>query len=149
MLSPHGNARYFFDDNRPLWYIFLRYSATTVMYGIFYILYFLGNFRVRVVLRGQYVHRTRKSPDLKLKYEICCVCVFFSHLFWTSNSLEVPAGVTQDFSSTFLLRFVPLFFSREGFSRFFPSSTVKTNLCTTNDLIVLHLLGIFFFFFLF
>ena len=72
--------------------------------------------------------------------------MFSSHLFWTSNSLEVSAGVTQDFSSTFLLRCVPLLFSGEGFSRCFPSSTVKSNLCT-NDLIVLHyLLGIFFFF---
>ena len=35
--------------------------------------------------------------------------------------------VTQDFSSTFLLRCVPLFFSREGFSHPFPSSTVKSN----------------------
>ena len=56
-----------------------------------------------------------------------CACVFSSHLFWTSNSLEVPAGVTQDFSSTFLLRCVPLFFSREGFSRSFPLSTVKSD----------------------
>ena len=71
---------------------------------------------MRVVFRCQYVHRTRKSPDLELKYEMCCVCVcvFSSHLFWTSNSLELPAGVTQDFAS-FLLRCVPLFFSREGF----------------------------------
>ena len=44
-----------------------------------------------------------------------------------SSSLDVPAGVTQDFSSTFLLRCMPLFFSREGFSRSFPSSTVKSN----------------------
>ena len=36
-----------------------------------------------------------------------CVCVFSSHLFWTSSSLDVPAGVTQDFSSTFFLRCVP------------------------------------------
>ena len=36
-----------------------------------------------------------------------CVCVFSSHSFWTSSSLDVPAGVTQDFSSTFLLRCVP------------------------------------------
>ena len=28
---------------------------------------------------------------------ICmCVCVFSSHLFWTSSSLDVPAGVTQE-----------------------------------------------------
>ena len=25
------------------------------------------------------------------------VCVFSSHPFWTSSSLDVPAGVTQDF----------------------------------------------------
>ena len=37
--------------------------------------------------------------------------------------------VAQDFSSTFLLRCMPLFFSREGFSRSFPSSTVKSNFC--------------------
>ena len=35
-----------------------------------------------------------------------CVCVFSSHSFWTSSSLDVPAGVTQEFSSTFLLRCV-------------------------------------------
>ena len=62
----HGNARYFLDGNRPLWYmlswysaptvmhgiffmvighsvyILMRYSATTVMYGIFYILFYFG-----------------------------------------------------------------------------------------------------------
>ena len=25
-----------------------------------------------------------------------CVCVFSSHLFWTSGLLDVPAGVTQE-----------------------------------------------------
>ena len=25
-----------------------------------------------------------------------CVCVFSSHPFWTSSSLDVPAGVTQE-----------------------------------------------------
>ena len=30
-------------------------------------------------------------------YEVCvCVCVFSSHSFWTSSSLDVPAGVTQE-----------------------------------------------------
>ena len=29
-----------------------------------------------------------------------CVCVFSSHLFWTSSSLDVPAGVTQEESHT-------------------------------------------------
>ena len=27
---------------------------------------------------------------------IQCVCVFSSHPFWTSSSLDVPAGVTQE-----------------------------------------------------
>ena len=27
---------------------------------------------------------------------IVCVCVFSSHSFWTSSSLDVPAGVTQE-----------------------------------------------------
>ena len=148
VFSPHGNARYFLDGNRPLRYMLPWYSVTTVMSNIFCILFFGGYSRVRVVLRCQYVHRTRKSPDLELEYEILysgkhhkrqcpnhkqrfaassCVCAFSSHLFWTSNSLEVPARVTQDFPSTFLLRCVPLFFWRERFSRPFPSSTVKLN----------------------
>ena len=29
-------------------------------------------------------------------YTIQCVCVFSSHSFWTSSSLGVPAGVTQE-----------------------------------------------------
>ena len=33
------------------------------------------------------------------------MCVFFSHLFWTSSSLDVPAGVTQEERHTgFLIR---------------------------------------------
>ena len=73
-------------------------------------------------------HNERQCPDHRQTFAAnSCVCVFSSHLFWTSISLEVPAGVTQNLSSTFLLRCVPLFFSREGFSRSFPSSTVKSN----------------------
>ena len=59
-----------------------------------------------------------------------CVCVFSSHSFWTSSSLEPGSHrrkVTQDFSSTFFLRYVPYFFSREGFSHSFPSSIMKSN----------------------
>ena len=64
--------------------------------------------------------------------------------------MDVPAGVTQDFLYTFLLRCMPLVFSQEGFSRSSPSSTVKSNLvCFYNDIIVLYLMGIFFFFFFF
>ena len=57
--------------------------------------------------------------------------------------------VTQYFSSTFFLRCVPLYFSREGFSHsFFPRRPWSRILCT-NDLIVLHPLGIFIFFIFF
>ena len=34
-----------------------------------------------------------------LHYSVC-VCVFSSHSFWTSSSLDVPAGVTQEESHT-------------------------------------------------
>ena len=27
---------------------------------------------------------------------VVCVCVFSSHSFWTSSSLDVPAGITQE-----------------------------------------------------
>ena len=32
-----------------------------------------------------------------------CVCVFSSHSFWTSSSLDVPAGVTQEEGHTVFL----------------------------------------------
>ena len=36
-----------------------------------------------------------------------CVCVFSSHSFWTSSSLDVPAGVTQEEGHTgFLIHFL-------------------------------------------
>ena len=65
-----------------------------------------------------------------------CVCVFVFLCFlpilsgdkvrWTYQPGS-HRKVTQDFSSTFLLRCVSQFFSREGFSHSFPSSTVKSN----------------------
>ena len=36
-----------------------------------------------------------------------CVCVFSSHPFWTSSSLDVPAGVTQEESHTGFLIHLP------------------------------------------
>ena len=62
-----------------------------------------------------------------------CVCVFFPFILDmkfvgpTSRGHTDRRKATQDFSSTFLLRCVPLLFSREGFSHSFPSSTVKSN----------------------
>ena len=36
-----------------------------------------------------------------------CVCVFSSHPFWTSSSLDVPAGVTQEEGHTGFLIYLP------------------------------------------
>ena len=36
-----------------------------------------------------------------------CVCVFSSHPFWTSSSLDVPAGVPQEEGHTGLLIHLP------------------------------------------
>ena len=36
-----------------------------------------------------------------------CVCVFSSHPFWTSSSLDVPAGVTQEEGHTGFLIDLP------------------------------------------
>ena len=36
-----------------------------------------------------------------------CVCVFSSHSFWTSSSLDVPAGVTQEEGHTGFLIHLP------------------------------------------
>ena len=45
-----------------------------------------------------HVHHTYRSISIMgIKKEVCvCVCVFSSHSFWTSSSLDVPAGVTQE-----------------------------------------------------
>ena len=62
-----------------------------------------------------------------------CVCVCLLPIYsgrqvsWMYQPGSHRRKVTQDFSSTFLLRRMTLFFSREGFSRSFPSSTVKSN----------------------
>ena len=40
-------------------------------------------------------------------YQVLCVCVFSSHPFWTSSSLDVPAGVTQEEGHTGFLIHLP------------------------------------------
>ena len=86
-----------------------------------------------------------------------CVCVFSSHSFWTSSSLDVPAGVTQEEGHTgFLIHLLSavralIFLAR----RIQPSLSLvnrEVEFCVLpgndligNDLIVLHPLGIFIF----
>ena len=105
------------------------------MYGIFYISW--GYSRARVVLRCQYLntkitrprysgeHNKRQCTDHNRDNRQTfaangCMCVFSSHLFWTSNSLEVPAWVTQDFSSTFFCGACLYFFREKDSAVAFP-----------------------------
>ena len=70
-----------------------------------------------------------------LKYNVKCVCVYVFVVIpfiLDVRLVDVPAMVTQEKGHTGLLhlpsaRCVPSFFSLEGFSRSFPSSTVKSN----------------------
>ena len=43
---------------------------------------------------------SKTSPSTEIEKCIAalsvCLCVFSSHSFWTSNYLDVPAGVTQE-----------------------------------------------------
>ena len=64
---------------------------------------------------------------------VCVLCVCFLPIYcgcqvrWMYQPGSHRRKVTRDFSSPFLLRCMPLFFSREGFSHSFPSSSVKSN----------------------
>ena len=85
--------------------------------------------------------RTNHHPDAVTENSnvhsfVCacvCVCVCFLSIHsghqvrWTYQPGSHRRNVTQDFSSTFFLRCVPQFFSQEGFSHSFPSSTVKSS----------------------
>ena len=45
--------------------------------------------------------------DCTVTTTVVCVCVFSSHPFWTSSSLDVPAGVTQEEGHTGFLIHLP------------------------------------------
>ena len=66
-----------------------------------------------------------------------------------SKSLEVPAGVTQEFSSTFLLPVLALIFLVRRIQSFLSLVDREVEFLRTNDLIVLHLLGIYFILFIY
>ena len=55
-----------------------------------------------VTLDRQY--NIREKPTVIL---CVCVCVFSSHPFWTSSSLDVPPGVTQEEGHTGFLIHLP------------------------------------------
>ena len=79
--------------------------------------------------------------------------VFSSHSFWTSSSLDVPAGVTQEEGHTgFLIHLLSavrafIFLARRIQSLFLSLVDREVEFLCTNDFIVLHPLGIFVFIF--
>ena len=80
--------------------------------------------------------------------QLARVCVFSSHSFWTSSSLDVPAGVTQEEGHTgFLIRLLSavraLIFLARRIQPFLSLVDCESRILCTNDLIVLHPLGIF------
>ena len=82
------------------------------------------------------------------------LCVFSSHSFWTST--DVPAGVTQEEGHTgFLIHLLSavraLIFLARRIQPFLSLVDCEVEFCVpgTNDLIVLHPLGIFILFFSF
>ena len=85
---------------------------------------------------------------------LCSVYVFSSHPFWTSSSLDVPAGVTQEEGHTGFLIHLPsavraLIFVARRIQPFLSLVDREVEFLCTNELIVLHPLGIFILFFLF
>ena len=75
-----------------------------------------------------------------------CVCMFPSHSFWTSSSLDVPAGDTQEEGHTgFLIHLLSavraLIFLARRIQPFLSLVDREVEFLCTNDLIVLHPLG--------
>ena len=80
------------------------------------------------------------------------MCVFSSHSFWKSSSLDVPAGVTQEKGHTGFFIHLPsavraLIFLARTIQPFLSLVDREVKFLCANDLIVLHSLGIFIFLF--
>ena len=79
---------------------------------------------------------------------------FFPFILWTSSSLDVPAGVTQEeYHTGFLIHLLSavrgLIFLARRIQPFLSLVDREVEFCVLTILIVLHPLGIFFFFFFF
>ena len=100
VLKHHGNARYFLDGNRPLWYMLPWNSAPTVMHGIVWmVIGHSGTFYCGIQPPRQrmvYIGLLPRACGVAMPVLCVCVCVFSPHSFWTSSSLDVPAEVTQE-----------------------------------------------------
>ena len=71
-------------------------------------------------------YKIQSSMSVGVRVRVLSSCLFWTSDVWTHQPGPHRRKVTQDFS-TFLLRCLPYFFSREGFIHPFPSSTMKSN----------------------
>ena len=95
--------------------------------------------------------KLRHAPQKEGGRKILCDSF---HSFWTSSSLDVPAGVTQEEGHTgFLIHLISavraLIFLARRIQPFLSLVDREVDFLCTNDLIVLHSLGIFISYFLF
>ena len=87
-------------------------------------------------------------PDWVMLRRSTLLLLFSSHSFWTSSSLDVPAGVTQEEGHTgFLIHLLSavraLIFLARRIQLFLSLVDHEVEFCVlTNDLIVLHPLGV-------
>ena len=63
--------------------------------------------RQSMLLAGLHCPHRRVLAPIIVELLSLCVCVFSSHPFWTSSSLDVPAGVTQEEGHTGFLIHLP------------------------------------------
>ena len=72
------------------------YPLDSILYCLVWL--YIGGFLPDIILLTQsYLRGTRLNTIHGLcTYNLYVFCVFSSHSFWTSSSLEVPAGVTQE-----------------------------------------------------
>ena len=81
-----------------------------------------------------------------------CVCVCSSHLFWTSSSLDVPAGITREEGHTGFFIHLPsavraLLFLARRIRPFLSLVDHEVEFCVLTILVVLHPLSIFIYLF--
>ena len=58
-------------------------------------------------MRLNTINTISSMKNINIGYKMSSVCVFSSHPFWTSSSLDVPAGVTQEEGHTGFLIHLP------------------------------------------
>ena len=78
-----------------------RWDHRRQIQNLFMVQYLISRSPMVVTLGQQYKYRGEAH-----RYTVC-VCVFSSHPFWTSSSLDVPAGVTQKEGHTGFLIHLP------------------------------------------